>query len=215
MLKKIDLIQFNSSISETIYKNYFLPKKSVVMTISHSNIQDARKTLSWNWENILRITYLGPTKPYKGYTVLKQALDELWNDGKTDFRLNIYNSTSDISPYMRIKAGGFKQSELSKIFAETDILVAPSVWYETFGFTVLEAISYGIPVIVSNRVGAKDIIGNGGIVLEAGDAQQLKSVVAELTEEKIMELRKSVQKDARIKTWRQLVLENYKMYEDN
>ena len=29
---------------------------------------------------------------------------------------------------------------------ETDIMVAPSIWYETFGFTVLEALSYGVPV---------------------------------------------------------------------
>ena len=30
----------------------------------------------------------------------------------------------------------------------------PSIWYETFGLVVLEALSYGTPVIVSDRVGS-------------------------------------------------------------
>ena len=49
-----------------------------------------------------------------------------------------------------------------------DILVLPSIWHETFGFTVLEAQSYGVPVVVSSNVGAKDLIseGNNGFIFE-------------------------------------------------
>ena len=39
-----------------------------------------------------------------------------------------------------------------------DVLIVPSIWKETFGFVVLEALSYGVPVIVSDNVGAKDIV---------------------------------------------------------
>ena len=39
-----------------------------------------------------------------------------------------------------------------------DMVIVPSVWHETFGFTVLEALSYGVPVLVSENVGAKDLI---------------------------------------------------------
>lgn len=39
-----------------------------------------------------------------------------------------------------------------------DVLVVPSIWKETFGFVVLEALSYGVPVIVSDNVGAKDVV---------------------------------------------------------
>jgi len=56
-----------------------------------------------------------------------------------------------------------------------DVLVVPSEWEETFGFTVLEALSYGIPVIVSNKVGAKDLIieGKNGFVID-GDVFVLR-----------------------------------------
>lgn len=34
----------------------------------------------------------------------------------------------------------------------------PSLWHETFGFVALEGISRGIPVLVSDHVGAKDML---------------------------------------------------------
>jgi len=39
-----------------------------------------------------------------------------------------------------------------------DVLAVPSSWMETFGMVVLEALSCGVPVIVTEKVGAKDII---------------------------------------------------------
>ena len=39
-----------------------------------------------------------------------------------------------------------------------DLLVVPSLWKETFSLITLEALSYGVPVLVSENVGAKDII---------------------------------------------------------
>ena len=39
---------------------------------------------------------------------------------------------------------------------ETDIVVVPSICKETFGFVVKEAISYGVPCIITKNVGAKD-----------------------------------------------------------
>ena len=39
-----------------------------------------------------------------------------------------------------------------------DVLVVPSVWHETFGFIVLEALLQGTPCLVSDTVGAKDLV---------------------------------------------------------
>ncbi|WP_367333041.1 glycosyltransferase [Limosilactobacillus sp.] len=39
-----------------------------------------------------------------------------------------------------------------------DVLVLPSLCHETFGFVVLEALLQGTPCLVSNTVGAKDIV---------------------------------------------------------
>ena len=84
-----------------------------------------------------------------------------------------------------------KKLGLEKIFDETDVLVAPSIWYETFGFTVLEALSYGVPVIISGNVGAKDILEEGaGIVIENISPEKLCAALQGLTFDKLKQMNK-------------------------
>ena len=112
---------------------------------------------------------------------------------------------------MKVHERGFSQADLARIFAETDVLVAPSIWYETFGFTVLEAISYGVPVIVSDHVGAKDIIGDGGLVVPAGSAAALTEALEGLDIQTLKRMRDAI-KRLDILDWRQHVEKIYNIY---
>lgn len=160
ILKMVDVIHFNSSVTERVYRK-FVPDSVLgkVVNISHRDVSDNRKLKSFQG-GILRITYLAPAKNFKGYGIMKQALDELWIEGKRNFHLTMYNEAEISVPYITVNPR-FEYEELAHIFEETDVLIMPSVWNETFGFTVLEALSYGVPVIVSENVGAKDLLENG------------------------------------------------------
>lgn len=212
MLSKVDLIHFNSSLTESVYKKYLTPKASKVLSITHKDVKDQRE-LPHAESDTLRITCLAPAKPFKGYHVLKKALDELWADGKKVFVLRMYNAVPNPEPYMQVQEEGFNHSELGSIMENTDILVAPSVWYETFGFTVLEALSFGVPVLISDHIGAKDIVGKGGIVLPAGSAGALKQAIADLTPEKLQQMRQAIRQEVAVKTWPTFMEENYKLYQ--
>lgn len=212
MLEKIDFIHFNSNLAEKVYRKYFVPKAYRVMPITHQNISDNRTIINWKPEARLRITFLSPAKPFKGFNILKTALDELWNSGKRDFELAVFSPVVDPSPYMRVTEDGFEQNQLKSILSDTDIVIVPSVWYETFGFTALEAVSYGVPVIVSDNVGAKDVIGDGGIVIEAGNVEALKKAILSLNRETQQKLRYNIQNHMEIKTWRAFLDENYAIY---
>lgn len=212
MLEKMDCIHFTSSISEKVYNKYITPRKSVVMTITHKDIDDRKGISDWRGSKILRITCLAPAKPFKGFQTLRKALDEIWDSGKHDFELRVYSPVKTPAPYMRINENGFKPKDLEGIFKETDVLVAPSIWYETFGFTVLEALSFGTPVIVSDRVGAKDIIHDGGIIVEAGNIESLKEALLSMTPKRQKEFRKNIEEHCPIKTWREFAEENYLLY---
>lgn len=175
ILELIDIVHFNSSISEAIYKKYVNVKNGMVIPITHNDIKN-NKMLKQYDDAKLSLTYLAPTKPFKGYGILKDALDELWKDYPNKFELRIYDSSTNISPYMIVN-NGYKYSELKDIFEKTDVLLAPSVWYETYGFTVLEALSYGVPVIVSNNVGTKDLIDEKyGFICES-NKEDLKRII--------------------------------------
>ena len=199
MLESIDFIHFNSTLAEEIYKRYITPKSSKVISIVHQGIKQQTINKVDTGEKV--ILYLAPTKPYKGWNVLKEACDQLWKEND-NIQLRVYSSVQNEKPYMIVKEDGFNHNELPKIMSEADMLVAPSLWYETFGFTVLEALSYGVPVIVSNHVGAKDVIGDNGYIVESGNIQELKNAIKNM-DKKV---------NINLKTWRYFMNENYKIY---
>ncbi|HYE41362.1 MAG TPA: glycosyltransferase [Ramlibacter sp.] len=71
---------------------------------------------------------------------------------------------------------GFKpMGEILKQMGRSLYLVVPSIWYENFPRTIVEAYSCGLPVIAS-RIGAlAEIVTDGvtGLLFEPGDAQDL------------------------------------------
>lgn len=179
LLKLMDMIHYNSSVTKKVYESVFDLPHSCIVVITHSDIKDNRKVKDYS-NDCLRIRYLGPQSGAKGYQLLKSALDKLWNV-QHNFFLDVHFEPMEPAPYIKSHER-YTYAELEKIFNETDVLVAPSIWYETFGFTVLEALSYGVPVIISGNVGAKDILVQGtGIVIENIDVQKLFTTLQNIT----------------------------------
>jgi glycosyltransferase involved in cell wall biosynthesis len=60
----------------------------------------------------------------------------------------------------------------------TSVLVQPSV-HDAFGFTVLEAMASGVPVIVSSNVGAKDCVSENknGFIFQSGNHEELAKYI--------------------------------------
>lgn len=212
MLQMMDQIHFNSTVTHEVYCRYFTPKNAVIKSITHNDIRDNRKENKWEPRDVLRLTMLSPAKPLKGFQLIQTALDGLWESGKRDFELRLFSPVIKPSPYMIIREDGYRYEELGEILQNTDVLLAPSVGYETFGFTALEALSYCVPVIVSDRMGVKDIVKGGGYVLEAGNITQLREMVASLTPNVIRNMRENIEHDGEIKLWEQHTLEIYALY---
>lgn len=94
----------------------------------------------------------------------------------------------------------YTYADLESIFDETDALIAPSVWYETFGYTVLEALSFGVPVIVSSTVGAKDMIPEGCGIIFGNSENDLERTLEDLTKEKLVLMNQNIMKHVKIHT---------------
>lgn len=156
ILERVDTIHYNSSLTERVYKRYFNSTNGKCINISHRQIIDMRKQKLFHPRNV-RLTFLGTPKPLKGFNVLEKVLDDLWNYGYRNFTLNLFGVMDNKKEYMNIR-NNYQYCDLEEIFDNTDVLIALSVGYETFGFTVLEALSYGVPIIISDTVGAKDLV---------------------------------------------------------
>lgn len=76
--------------------------------------------------------------------------------------------------------GFVNQRDLGRYFKASDVLVLPSV-FETWGLVVNEAMHFGLPCIVSDRVGCRrDLVEDGktGYVFSSGDAGSLRDCMA-------------------------------------
>lgn len=190
MLRLIDKVHYNSSISKQVYEDFFDIGASQIVNITHSAIRDQKALKTFN-NGVLRIRYLGGNSAAKGYYLLRDALDMLWEKNR-DFQLDINFDPAEKRPYM-VCHGRYGYHELKAIFEESDILVCPSIWFETFGYTVLEALSFGVPVIISDSVGAKDILADdAGIIIDDITAAKLCETLNGITAEKLKEMNRAI-----------------------
>ncbi len=190
MLSMMDIVHYNSSVTKEIYEHTFSVSNSRIISISHADIADHRRKKIFPKDQI-RIRYLGPYGASKGYYVLKETLDELWKE-RQDFCLHVHFTPKEIPPYMKTH-NRYTYRELETIFSETDVLIAPSIWYETFGYTVLEALSYGVPVIISNTVGSKDILTDGaGIIIDVTSVNAILGKLRTLSQNDLIKMNKII-----------------------
>jgi glycosyltransferase involved in cell wall biosynthesis len=83
-------------------------------------------------------------------------------------------------------AGFLNQSELPNAYAAADLLALPSGWDETWGLVVNEALNFGLPVVVSDKVGcAEDLVRSGwnGFVVSHDDVGALARALGVLVAE--------------------------------
>lgn len=184
LLDYVDCIHYNSKLSKRVYEKYIGERNNVIINLSHLDITDNRKIKEF--ENKIRITYLGNQSSGKGYFLLIDVLDKLYKE--KEFELNITFTPEEERSYINI-FDQYDYKHLEQIFDKTDVLIAPSLFYDTFGFVVPEAISYGVPVIISNNVGAIDVVKeSAGIVFDSNDNTALYNVLKNLTAEKLKDM---------------------------
>ncbi|NBD37233.1 MAG: glycosyltransferase [Verrucomicrobia bacterium] len=113
-----------------------------------------------------RICFAGRQSLRKGIHYLLQALKETDSTGWElhCFGMTFRETAADFASYggratVR-QRGSVAQAELAKELRQMDVLVLPSA-EEAFGLVVVQALQVGVPCIVSERVGAKDLLREG------------------------------------------------------
>ena len=183
MFKLFDCVHFNSSITEVVYKKQIPTLSGEVVAITHGDIRDCRRERAFA-DAKLELIFIGNDAPYKGLPLLIETLMELYQDGYTNWELNVWGTAGN-SEVENIKYNGkFQSSELEKVFHTDGTLVVPSVCNETFSLITLEALSFGMPVLVSSTVGAKDIINEYDPWFVFTDKENLKEKLVEMMADK-------------------------------
>lgn len=178
LLNGFSFIHYNSTGTRDVYQRYLADSvKGGVISITNAEISDHRKRRAPH--RIVRFGYCGPDDLHKGFDLLIESCDRVFEDRKGGFELHLFNKSPIKREYV-VQHGPYRYVDLPQVMNQIDALVVPSVWYETFGFTALEAMSYGVPVVISDRVGAKDLIAAGGGSVTSADAKSLSAEIQRL-----------------------------------
>ena len=154
MYEMVDYYHFNSRQTEEEFRSNINRIQGQVEYLFHQDILDRRKIREMSGK--LKIAFLGNPIEHKGFFILKKALDDLYYIEKKDFVLNLYvQLRQENDDYIKYH-DPYTYCELEKVMDEADLIVVPSICKETFSFTVLEAVSCGVPVLLSTNVAARE-----------------------------------------------------------
>ena len=81
--------------------------------------------------------------------------------------------------------GSIPRDRVQEILAASMLIIVPSLWYEGFPMSVVEALSLGTPVIASRIGSLAEIVEDGvnGLTFRTGDVQDLVSKIRRLHED--------------------------------
>jgi glycosyltransferase involved in cell wall biosynthesis len=141
--------------------------------------------------SLRHIGYIGSVIPSKGVHILCEAFNRL---DRSDLVLHVYGEAPSfhgdtgyverlrriLRPHLDVRfQGRYEQGDLRAILGGLDLLVVPSLWWESFCLTAREGALAGLPVIAS-RVGALEEAIDDGLAIgfRAGDANDLARVLS-------------------------------------
>jgi glycogen(starch) synthase len=83
-----------------------------------------------------------------------------------------------LSPRVRF-AGFLRGPEVERAYRMADVYVMPSI-SEPFGLTALEAIQYGVPVVLSKNSGVAEVLHRGALKVDFWDVDQMADKIIAL-----------------------------------
>jgi len=120
-----------------------------------------------NRKSPLNFIFIGSATAQKGFDDVLEAMEKLLLEGFT-FKLRVVGviDQSLLAKRRRLREGIVEfgmvgHDKLPSILRGSDCLLLPSR-FDSFGMVVVEAMACGVPVIVSDTVGAKQLVEEGG-----------------------------------------------------
>jgi glycosyltransferase involved in cell wall biosynthesis len=142
-------------------------------------------------DGVLRFAYIGGLSWQKGLHVLLEAfrslrgVAELWIAGDESFDPTYVGHLRELAtPQVRF-LGRLTRQAVWETLARVDVVVVPSLWYETFSFIVSEAFVSGAPVVASQLGPLADRVRHevDGLLVPAGDVAAWRSALQRLVDE--------------------------------
>ena len=137
----------------------------------------------------VRLAHIGGMAAHKGYFLFKEAV-EAANLANTEIIIINHAQSPGTTEHGNWNGtpvtflAKFKQDEINKLYSMVDVLVAPSMWPESFGLVTREAAAAGVWVVTSDKgaIGEDVIPKENGHICSVETADDLIAALKEIDE---------------------------------
>jgi glycosyltransferase involved in cell wall biosynthesis len=180
----------SSYVKETFLHQGYESSKLIVNNFG-VDLSDFRKVKKE--DDKFRIIYCGGIKVSKGIHYLLKAFNELNLENSELWLIGAGYPNKDLDKVIESMGinfnnvhfkGAYPQNQLYKLFSQGSIFCFPSL-SDGFGLVVPQAMACGLPVIVTENTGAKDIVNdNTGFIVPIKNIKALKEKIFNLYSDK-------------------------------
>lgn len=182
-----------------IIEAYNIPKSRIFVTYPGFRMATTEKKYSVQKVYALNKPYIlsvGTLQPRKNFSRLIEAFSQIKQLSEyKDYELvivgkkgwlyeGILNAPKQCNVESSVKFLDFVPDEhLPELYKQSACFVLPSL-YEGFGLPVLEAMAYGIPIVVSNVSSLPEIAGDAGVMVNPEDTEHIAKGIKKALQEK-------------------------------
>lgn len=189
-IRDVDLFVAPTAFVKEVFIKSGLPERKV-RQIDHGIDLQGREGAK-RLDDKLRFAYIGGLAWQKGVHVLIEAFNRLAPERAV---LSVYGDEEVFPSYVedlhRMASnpairflGKLAHEELGQVLAETDVLVVPSLWYETSSLVIQEAFAAQVPVIASRLGALAEKVRHqvDGLLFAPGEPEALRQAMERLME---------------------------------
>ena len=210
------LISPSNFVKKLFVKSFGRTIEKKILVVSHG-ISEQKPINRKTQRKQLHVAMLGSATDRKG---IKTLLETSYVLRKKQIKFEIIGSVplaikkKVLEFGINIK-GKYKVDDLPKLLSNTDIIIIPSIWDETFALTLSEAQALGVPVVASDVGGISERIidGETGFLVPPADSLMLSNKLLSLSQN--VELLDKVRNNLahlKIKTMKENIEDYRKLY---
>jgi glycosyltransferase involved in cell wall biosynthesis len=187
---KKDLLKRFDYPAQRVHLTSCAPAENFYEKEGGEDLEEFKKKMNLPDNFILAVGTLEPRKNFetliKSFVIIKRKNPDYklvivgkkgWKYHQIEQALKFYKMEQDV-----IFPGYLEDRDLKKIYALAKVFVFPSL-YEGFGIPPLEAMASGCPVVSSNVASLPEVIGQGGLLIDASNSVKIADAVCSLLED--------------------------------
>ena len=190
-MRSVDAFVSPSAYLAKTYLDAGFPRDRMHIIWNGIDVARFRKIRRVPGSGTLRLSFFGYFGRHKGIRTLLDALPLIRD--KDTVRVNLVGEGDQEGEYRTLLEkngcgkmvrfwGKLDNDEIEDAYAETDVLILPSIWRENQPVSITEAMAAGIPVVASRVGGIPELVDDGrtGLLFTAGSSTELSDVINRL-----------------------------------